>query len=134
MKPIAYFFTNEKMDKRYNKKLNKITEQQAVKWIAEDIVRYIIKHNKSTIDILICDYASEDDFWNDCTLKQRPYYIKRDKTRMAYYKFKMDIAFQERIIEYIKSCKDIDVKEETQHFSSWKRIDNYKKTVVISAK
>lgn len=133
MKPIAYFFTTDKMDKRYHKKCSKITEQQAIKWIAEDIVRYIIKHNKSTIDILICDYANDGYFWSDCTLKYRPYYIKRSKTRMAYYKFNMDIPFQEKIIDYVKTFNVVEVKEDVQKFT-WERIDNYKKTVVIKAK
>lgn len=132
MKPIAYFFTSEKERKRYEKKQSKITEEQATKWIAEDIVRYLIKHKRSSIDILICDYANEDHFWNDCDLTgAAPYYLKRAKTKMAFYKFKRTIEFQEKIIEKLKVDKNVIVEEVFEDYSSWKRIDNYNKTVYV---
>jgi hypothetical protein len=133
MKPIAYFFTTEKINARYNKKREKITEDQAIRWIAEDIVRYLIKY-KFNIDILICDYASQDDFWTDCTLRYGyPYYIKRKKTQMAFHKFKMDIEFQEKIIEQVKTFTMIEVIEKIENYT-WQRINNYKKTVIIKLK
>ena len=132
MKPIAYFFTSEKERKRYEKKQSKITEEQATKWIAEDIVRYLIKHKRSSIDILICDYANDDHFWDDCDLNGvAPYYLKRDKTKMAFYKFKKTIEFQEKVVNELKSFKGVKVIEKVENISSWKQIENYKKTVII---
>jgi hypothetical protein len=135
MTPIAYFFTSEKEKKRYEKKESKITEEQAIKWIAEDIVRYLIKYKNSSIDILICDYASDDHFWEDCCLNSfsAPYYLKRDKTKMAFYKFKKTIEFQEKIVSKLKSFKNIRVIEKVEEdIPSWKRINNYKKTIIVN--
>jgi hypothetical protein len=129
MKPLAYFFSSDKVNKRYEKKKEKITEQQAIKWIAEDIMRYVIKY-KTEIEILICDFASSYDFDSDCTFYTRPYYIKRSKTRMAFYKFERDVEFQEKIISYIKELYVAQVIEKVEKFT-WQRINNYQKTVVI---
>lgn len=127
MKPIAYFFTTEKINKRYAKKKAKITEAQAVQWMAEDIVQYMIKH-KSKETFFICDYASKDDFGNGYTLSSAYYLFKRAKTKMAFYKFKIDADFQEKVIEYIRSLNLVNIKEEIETFS-WQHIKNYKKTV-----
>lgn len=131
MKPVAYLLTISS-DKRYNKRKARITKQQAIKWIAEDIARYVIRHNRE-VEILICKYANVDDFWYGCTLASYNVpYIKRNKTKMAYYKFNRDIEFQEEIINYLKSMKGIVVNENVEEFPKWKNIDNYKKTCVIS--
>lgn len=130
MKPIAYFFTTEKIDKRYEKKKAKITEEQAIKWMAEDIARYVIKYNRKQ-EILICDYANEEYFWRGCNLRYNSPYFKRDKTRMAYHKFKMTIELQEKIIDEVKKMKELKVEERVDTYT-WQRIENYKKTYIIS--
>lgn len=127
--------TTEKINRRYEKKKNKISEDTAIKWIAEDIVMYLIKNRKSRIDILICTYASEDDFWRDCTLNSTvPYFLKRKKTRMAFYKFTKTIEFQEKVIDKLKMNRMVDVVEEDEEISSWQKINNYKKAVVVKYK
>jgi len=133
MKPIAYFFTSEKEKKRYKKKEDKITEAQAVKWIAEDIVRYLIRNKEYDVAILICDWANENDFWEDCCLTGTvPYYLRRKKTIMAFYKFKKTIKLQEKIVDKLKEYKSVAVTEKIEDLPSWKRINSYKKTVIIT--
>lgn len=135
MTPLAKYYSTEKENARYEKRKNRISEEQAIKWITEDIVRYLIKNKKSVIDLMICTYASEDDFWMDCDLNSTaPYYIKRKKTRTAFYKFSMTLEFQEKIVGLLKQNKYVNVSEYVEEFSSWKRIDDYKKTVKINLK
>lgn len=133
MSPLAYFYSTEKMNRRYERKKAKVTEDQAIKWIVEDIIRYLIKNKKSTIDILICEYANDDHFWGDCDLNgAAPYYIKRNKTKMAFYKFKRTLEFQEKIIDKLKLFNTVKVFEKIDAFNSWRRIENYKKTVTVA--
>lgn len=135
MKPIAYFFTKDKINKRYEKKVAKITEGQAVKWIAEDIAKYALKYRRSGVAIMICDRANDDYFWSDCCLSVAPYYIKRDNARMAFYKFDRTIEFQEKIMNKLKEFNEIAVKETIEDLGYRKQfVQNYKKTVVIKAK
>ncbi|OME55483.1 hypothetical protein BSK59_13485 [Paenibacillus odorifer] len=132
MKPLAYYYSSEKENARYEKRKSKISEEQLVKWIHEDIVRYLLKNKNSTIEILICTFANDDHFWSDCDLNGvAPYYLKRKKTRMAFYKFAKTLEIQEKIIEGLKQDKFVIVFEDVEVISSWKRIDNYKKTVKV---
>lgn len=131
MKPLADFI-DKRQSISYKKRFNKITYDQAVKWLAEDIVKYIIK-SRSDIGILICDFASDEDFWNGCTLHDYSYHARRDKTRAAIRKFAMTIKMQEDIIDYIKKLNVVSVKEKVKDYG-WKRVDNYKKTVWIARK
>ena len=128
LQPVGYFFTKEKIDARYKKKRDKITEEQAVRWIAEDMARYIIKY-KEEVRILICNYANEDHFWSGCRIDD--YYFKRNKTYTAYYKFNKTIAFQEKVIETLKNMKEFHIVEQVDTFK-WERIENYQKTVIIT--
>lgn len=135
MTPLAYFFSSKKENMRYEKRNNKITEQQSIKWISEDIVRYLIKYKKSTIKIMICTYSNDDHFWGDCDLNgTAPYYLKRKKTKMAFYKFTKTLDFQERIANELKKNKFINVVEEVETLDSWKRIENYVNTVAVKHK
>jgi len=135
MTPLAWYYSSEKEKIRYKKKNEKITEEQAVKWIAEDIIRYLVRNKKSTIDILICTYANDDYFWDECDLNGvAPYYIKRDNTKMAYYKFVKTLEFQEKIIDALKKNKLVEVVETVEVFSPWKRIENYVKTIEVRYK
>lgn len=132
MTPLALYYSKERINKRYEKKRSKITEEQAIKWIAEDIARYLIQNKKSSIDILICEYANDDHFCSECDLTgAAPYFIKRKKTKMAFYKFNRTLEFQEKIINKLKSMKTIKVTQKVEDFSSWKRIDNYKKAITV---
>lgn len=132
MKPLAYFFTTEKINARYNKKKAKITKDKAIKWIAEDMVRHVLERKNNEIDLLICDYASEDSFWSDCSFYTKPYYITRPKSKMAFYKFKKwNVELQIKLIKELQKYKDITITETVETFSNWERIDNYQKTVSI---
>lgn len=134
MKPVAYFYTTEKINARYEKRKSKITEDKMVKWIAEDIIRYLIKNKKSEIEFLVCTFAREDDFWVDCYLTgTAPYYLKRSKTKTAFYKFKKTLEIQEKIIDELKRSKYLNVTEFVKDYS-WRRVDNYRKTVEITYK
>lgn len=135
MTPLAWYYSSDKEKMRYEKKKEKVTEDQAIKWIEEDIIRYLVRNKKSVVDMLICTYASENDFWSDCCLNGvLPYYIKRPKTRMAFYKFNKTLEFQEKVVSKLKQNKLVNVIERVEEFSSWKRIENYVKTVEVRYK
>lgn len=136
MKPIAYFFSTEKRNRRYNKKKSKITEDQAIKWIAEDIAKYMIR-NKSDkeFSFIVADYMSENDFSGYYSIKNLDNYVLRTpKAKMAYYKFNKDIVFQEKVFQSLKQYNMFCFEEEVEMFSGWKKIKDYQKTYHISLK
>lgn len=51
---------------------------------------------------------------------------------MVFHKLDGTIEFQEKIINYLKGMKGIVVKESIDEITKWKRINNYKKTRIIS--
>lgn len=131
MKPLAYFYSKDKVDARYEKRKSKITEDNMIKWISEDIVRYLIKNRKSVIEFMVCSYANEDHFWSDCYLTgTAPYYLKRDKTRMAFYKYSKTLEVQEKIVEELKKNKYVHVIQYVGD-NTWRRVDNYVKNVEV---
>lgn len=128
MKPIAYFFTIEKENKRYDKRINKLSESKAMKRIARSIVKRVIKYNHGRT-IFICDSVSQDDFWNGCTI-DRWYDGKGKKIQDAFSKLNMNAEIKENIIALIKEMDVVDVEEKVEKFT-WQYIVNYKKTCVI---
>jgi len=132
MKPLATFL-EAKDDERRQKMKSKITEEKAVRYIAEDIARYIVKRKKGyTVSFIIAEYMDEDDFAGYESLSFLRYNFRmRKKTTMGYYKFNRGIPFQEKIIEELKAIKGIQVEEEIETFK-WERVDNYKKTCNVS--
>jgi len=80
MKPLAYFYTIEKENARYKKKQDRITEEQAVKYIAEDIAKYIVKYGKRKI--IIAEWFDTDYFTGVISLNYIHWSIlKRKKVR-----------------------------------------------------
>jgi tRNA G37 N-methylase Trm5 len=134
MKPIAYFFTTKKLNARYNKKKEKVTEDQAVKWIAEDVARNMVSSRSKEYSFIIADYMNDDDFSEYYSLTDAYYLLKRDKARMAYHKFKQDVDFQEKVMSELKQYNQFTFEEEHETFSSWKKIRDYKKTYHIGIK
>lgn len=133
-KPIAYFLTTEKVNARYDRKRKKITEEQAIRWMAEDLARTLLRKKQRGKEIfLICDSAVEDDFWYGCTLFSLHYsFVHRKKTKMAFHKFTWTIERQEEILNTLKKLlPELQIKELHETFS-WNRITNYKKTVHLS--
>lgn len=129
MKPIAYFFTTEKEYTRYKRKQDKISEKQAIRYIAEDIAKYIVKYGKESI--IIAEWFDEDYFSGYISLKYiRWSMLKRKKTKMGYYKLDKTIDIQERIIEELKNIKGILVTEEVEEFK-WEKPRGYVKTCHI---
>ncbi|MET3209713.1 UNVERIFIED_CONTAM: thymidylate kinase [Paenibacillus sp. PvR008] len=132
MTPLAYFFTKEKVNKRFERRKSKMTREQMVRWIAEDIARYLIQNKKSDVEFLVCTYANDDHFWRDCYLTgTAPYFLKRSKTKMAFYKFEKTLEVQEKIVDMLKQNKYVNVREFVEDFK-WQRVDEYKKTVEIT--
>jgi hypothetical protein len=111
--PLSWYYSTEKINKRYDKKKNKITEDQAVKWISEDIVRYLIKNKKSNIELIIADYADSDYFNSGVSFNGiAPYYIKRDKSKMAYYKFdRKKISLTNKVLIALTKYDEITIQD-----------------------
>lgn len=131
MKPLAHYYSTEKINAIYNKRKSKITEELMIKWISQDIIRYLIKNRKSVVEFMVCSYANEEHFWSDCYLNGvSPYYIKRAKTRMAFYKFTKSIEIQEKIIDELKASKYINVLEYVEDHK-WRRVDDYVKNIEV---
>lgn len=136
MKPIAYFYTSEKINARYKKKVAKITKEMAIQYIAEDIAKYIVKNSarykkKYEVSFLIADFVSDDLSEYDSLYHLNRSMLKRDKTRMAYHKFNRDVEFQQAVFDKLGSFKGIVVQEEIETFT-WQRIRNYQKTIHVS--
>jgi hypothetical protein len=131
MKPIAYFFTTEKVNKRYNKRITKLTELKAMERIAKQIIKKVIKYNHRRI-IFICDSVSDDDFWNGCTIDWW-YDAKGQKLHDAFAKLNMNAEVRENIIGLIKDMNIVNVEEKVEKFT-WQHITNYKKTYIIKPK
>ena len=53
---------------------------------------------------------------------------------MAFYKFNKTLEFQEKVLNKLKQNKLVNVIERVEEFSSWKRIENYVKTVEVRYK
>lgn len=136
MKPIAYFFTREKEKARYAKKEAKITKDQAITWIAEDLARYLVRQKAKykhggTMHLVVADFMSREDVSGCEHIGGFDFRIlKRKKTSMAYYKFKKDVAFQEAVVNTIRSYKGFSVHEEP-HVFTWEFVENYQTTYVI---
>ncbi len=129
MKPLAYFYTIEKENARYKKKQDRITEEQAVKYIAEDIAKYIVKYGKRKI--IIAEWFDTDYFTGVISLNYIHWSIlKRKKVRMGYYKLNKTIENQEKIIEKLKHIKGILVTEEIEKFK-WEKPRGYVRTCYV---
>ncbi|MNV41585.1 hypothetical protein D3C71_1332260 [compost metagenome] len=133
MKPLAYFYTKEKIDARYYRKEKKISKQKAVKYIAEDIAKHIAtRKNAYTISFIVADIMNGNDFIGYESLSYiSSYLLKRKKTRIGYFKLDKSIEVQEAIIDVLKSHKGIKVVEEIEVFTC-KEIINYQKTYHVS--
>lgn len=132
MKPVAYFFTFEKEEKRYKKKVSKVTVEQAVKWIAEDISLYLAKRRKGySMEFLIANRFDTDYFSGYDSIRYlSTSYMKRKKTRMAYYKFTRDNEFQLKVMAELSKIKGIQIKEKIETFK-YQPIYDYIKTCVV---
>lgn len=138
MKPIAFFFTQEKTDARYRKKEGKITKEMAIDTVAKGVAKYMVNHSAhykkpATMHFIICEYMSEEDFGGYHHLDQLTAwrFFSKPKARMAYRKFRKDTEMQEAIIEKLRSFKGFVVEEEYQEWS-YHYIENYKKTVHVT--
>lgn len=132
-RPIAIFLDSDFLKERKNKKKDRITEEQAFKWISEDIIRYCIKYNRE-IECMVCKWASRDDWGNGASFSNFSTYIDRKKTEMAYYKYRMDIERQLRFVEYLKGVKSLEITEKVEEISGIYRIEDYRKTILMKLK
>lgn len=131
MKPLArYLYKRD--DANYRKRQAKMTEEQAVRFIAEDIAKFIVKRHKGyELSFIIADFFDEDQFMGYDSLRNlRLSMMNRKKTKIGYYKLSRDVRVQTAIIEKLKSFKGIVVEEEFEIFH-WQRITNYQKTCHI---
>lgn len=136
LKPVAFFFTKEKNQARYDKKKAKITRDMAIRLIAEDIAKYIVKDKAryksgGSMRLIIADSMSHDDISGCENINHfRERVLTRNKTKMAYYKFKKDIEFQEAVIELLRTYKGFVIEEKPQKFT-WEYVPNYKTTYKV---
>lgn len=116
----------------YERQKDSITEPQAIKWIAEDTVKYIVKYNRS-IHLIVADYIDRDDLPGyECLNRRNWSMIRRKKTIRAYYKFKMTVELQERVLNKLRTTKGVKVERLDVYYKDWQRIDNYQGTYKIS--
>lgn len=137
LKPIGYFFTKEKVDARYKKKKAKITRDMAIRWTAEDIAKYIVKDKAryksgGSMRLIVADSMSHDDISGCENINRfRGNVLVRKKTKMASYKSKIDIEFQEAVIELLRTYKGFVIEEKPQKFT-WEYCPNYKTTYKVT--
>lgn len=137
LKPLRYFYTKEKVNARYEKKKAKITRDMAIRWIAEDIAKYIVKSKAryksgGKMRLIVADSMSHDDISGCENINRfRGNVLVRSKTKMGYYKFKGDIEFQEAVIDVIRTYKGFVVEEKPQTFT-WEYVPNYKTTYKVT--
>lgn len=115
MRPLAnYLF--KRQDRKYKKATDSITQEQAVKWIAEDLVKYIVKYNRSMY-LIIADYIDDEDLSGyTCLNFLRGSEISRGKTKRAYYKFDRDIDYQIKVLTEIKVISGVMVESVEEDF------------------
>lgn len=132
MKPLATYLYNRD-NENYRKQKEKMTEDEAIRYIAEDIAKYIVNGHKGyEMSFIIADFFDEDQFMGYDSLRNlRLSIMKRKKTKIGYYKLNRDVRVQMAIIEKLKTFKGIVVVEEVESFT-WQRISNYQKTCHIS--
>lgn len=133
MEPLAEYLT--KRDKKINeKKKDKISEYEATKWIAEDMVSYIVKYN-SNMHLIVADSIHREDLsgYESIDDMYRGNIIKRKKAKMAYWKFNKTIEFQENVLDEIRKIRGMKVEELEVDFG-WRMnsIKNYQGTYKIS--
>lgn len=135
MKPLAIYLDRVSNTREENK-TSKITEYEGQKWLAQDIVKYIIKYN-SNMHLIIADGMHRDEFSGyKCLgsyLSMNGGVIKRKKTKRASNKFKMTIEFQEKVLDEIRKIKGVAVEELNEDYG-WRNnsIQNYHGTYKIS--
>jgi hypothetical protein len=133
MKPIAYLY--EKNEARQEKKRDTITKEQALRWIAEDIAKYLVTNNKGEkMTFIIADYFDKEllsDYFSLRHIDRR--FLKRKKTQMGYCKFNIDSDDQRDILAALSDIKGIRVNEEIETFK-WHEPRNYQGTFYVSYK
>jgi hypothetical protein len=135
MTPIAYFFTHEKTEARYKKKKDKITREQAIRWVAEDIAKYLVTRNRNEeMSFMVAEFFNEDYFSGYFSLSYIDRrLLKRNKTWIGYYKLNKDVDTQKEIMDCLSNMKGIKVRKEIQTFK-WQQPRNYQGTYHISYK
>lgn len=135
MTPLARYLY-KKYDEREENKTCRITEHEGSKWLAQDMVKYIIKYN-SNMYLIIADYIDREDF-SGCECLGSYWsisgsMIKRKKTKRVNRKFKMTIEFQSKVLDEIGKIKGVTVEELNEDYG-WRvnSIKNYQGTYKIS--
>lgn len=131
MKPIALYYSTERENARYNKRKDKITEEQAIKWVAESMAKYLVKSRNSKMSILVADYFNREDFWGYESLRYiEPHKMRNEKARMAYHKYHWTIEQQLAVIKELEAMKGVQVTKEEVEIK-WRKITNYQGVYVI---
>ena len=135
MKPLAVYL-DKLSSKREENKTCRITEREGQKWLAQDMVKYIVKYN-SNMYLIIADNIDSEEF-SGCECLGLYWsisgsMIKRKKAKRVSNKFKMTIEFQEKVLDEIRKIKGVTVVELDEDYG-WRKnsIKNYHGTYKIS--
>ena len=127
---ISYFSSSESLNAKYIRKAKAINREQAITWMAEDIANYMIQSQASTQYLILCDFASEEYVGQGYTFHKN-FFFKRQKTKMAYYKYNMDISLQNEIVDRLKQNVRLKIKEKRTDYEGH-HVKGYYKTFIIS--
>lgn len=131
MKPINLYYSTERENAKYNKKKDKITEEQAIKWVAESMAKYLVRNSQSKMNILVAEYFNREDFWGYESLSYiESHKMRNDKARMAYHKYKWTVERQLKIIAALEAMTGIQVTKEEVEIS-WRKVTDYQGVYVI---
>lgn len=133
MKPLATYLSKRE-ERKYQEFKDSITEDKAIKWIAKDIVKYLIRYNGQKVRLIVADYINDDDFsGTHCLVFDRYSLIRSKKARRAYFKFNRNTEFQMKVVQQLKKTKGVTVEEVKEEFKPYMHIKGYVMTYKISA-
>ncbi|PRS47549.1 hypothetical protein [Bacillus sp. MZGC1] len=117
-------------NRRYNRTVDKITEDKAIKIFTKAITNQIVKY-PSEHYFIIASFIDENYITGDCmgSFSFRIYFRNR-RGQIAHSKFGKSIDFQLKVIESLKINRDLEVIETIEDFK-WSKPKNYQKSVMI---
>lgn len=133
MKPVISHYAVVRLYKRYEKKKAKITKEQGISWVAEDIAKYMIRSNEKTFKFLLAEYVDSDLYPRHYCLGRLYTYpfIRRSKAKTAYFKFRTHVDFQEKVMESVRQYPQFVVEKTFEEYEKWTEAVNYRGTYTV---
>lgn len=129
--PLRWYLDIDKVNKRYQKKRDKLTSEKAEYLIARGIARYVVKYQRDEVRIHSADWVDVEQV-GGMNFEFIALSMLNKKERMAYYELELSNQdVQERIIEHLKKYKKIRVSKEQDEIHDWDKRE-YRHTYHIS--